>query len=139
LRNVNPANPGDDGVKTMRDYPMAPENDLTATYEQLMVISQNMLQSGHYEVAFHTLEASLHCAEKLKDEQRLIAVQQTAETQRDLIDTQDPTHRMSSQTAKKRGGQNLYMLLLRQINMQLNQIKHDKRQQQLGLPKLQRH
>ncbi|MGE5658840.1 MAG: hypothetical protein ACM37W_19760 [Actinomycetota bacterium] len=114
---------------------MTPNDHLTDTYGQLMVISQRMLQSGHYEVAFHSLEAAFHCADDLKDEQRLIAVQREAERQRDFIDAEAPTHRMSTQTANQRGGQNMYSLLIRQANVPLNQIKHNRRQQQLGLPK----
>lgn len=110
-------------------------DDLVDSYEQLMAMSRKMLQSGHYEVAFHALQAAFHCAEDLKDEQYLADVQQEAIRQRDFINTTTPEHRLSTQTAVQRGGQNLYDLLLRQISMQITQIERQHRQEHLGLPK----
>lgn len=78
---------------------MVPSSDLVDTYEQFMGLSQKMLGSGHYEVAFHALQAATHCAEDLKDEQRLIAIQQAAEAQQDLVDTKAPSHWMSTKAA----------------------------------------
>jgi hypothetical protein len=120
----------------MASSSMASSEALDETYRQLIDINQKMMQSGHYEVAFHALEAALHCAEDLEDEQRLTAIQQAAEQQRDLIDAEAPEHRMSSQTALKRGGQNLYNILIRLANVPISQLKHDQRQQELGLPRL---
>lgn len=115
---------------------MPSDNDLIDIYEQLMAISRNMLQSRHYEVAFHALQAALHCAEDLHDEQRLVAVQQEAQSQIDTIDSTDPQHRMSTQESLQRGGQSLYALLLRQVSLIISQVEREHRQKPLGLPDL---
>ncbi|MUL36972.1 hypothetical protein [Gloeocapsopsis dulcis] len=106
---------------------MTPDNVLADSYEQLIAVSQKMLQTRHYEVAFHALQAALHCAEELKDEQRLVTVEQEAKRQRDLIDATAPEHRMSTQAAVDRGGKNLYDTLIRQARVHINQIKLEQR------------
>lgn len=106
--------------------------DLTDSYEQLIAVSQKMLHSGHYEVAFHALQAALHCAEDLKDQQRLASVEQQAKTQRDFINATAPEHRMSTQASVNRGGTNLYDSLIRQARVHVNQIKLAQRKASLG-------
>lgn len=107
-------------------------NDLADSYEQLTAVSQKMLHSGHYEVAFHALQAALHCAEDLKDEQRLVTIEQEAKMQRDHIDAKAPEHRMSTQAGVDRGGINLYETLIRQARIHINQIKLGQRKTTLG-------
>jgi hypothetical protein len=107
---------------------MASERNLIDSYEQLMTVSQKVLQSGHCEAAFHALQAALHCAKALKDEQCLIAVQREAERQHDFINNRSPAHRMSTRSAQQRAGTDLYEILIRQSSVHINRIQHERRQ-----------
>jgi|SRR3712207_3246024 len=93
---------------------MASHSEGKDIYEQLMSISQEALQSGRYETAYHALCAAMHYVNDLGDEQRLYLVEQAATAQRDWIDTRDPQHRMSTQSANERHGTNMYEMLARQ-------------------------
>jgi len=104
------------------------DNELTEIYEQLLAISQRALASQHYEAAFHALSAALHCAEELKDEQRLSMVKQEAEHQKNFIDTHSPHHRMSTQTAAQRNGVNLYNALIGQARVHIKQFSYERHQ-----------
>jgi hypothetical protein len=90
---------------------MAAQHRLVDHYEQLMVITELAFADRHYEVAYHTLAAAMHCVEDLGDKQRLSMVEQTAHLQREWIDTYDPGHRLSSQSAARRGARSIYKVL----------------------------
>ena len=98
-------------------------------YEQLMSISQEALVRGIYETAYHTLCAAMHYAHDSGDEQRLRLVEQAAKAQRDWIDTNDPKHRMSTQSAHERHGTNMYDMLARQAAAQALVVQHQHRRE----------
>ncbi|GAB4375907.1 MAG: hypothetical protein Kow00121_22160 [Elainellaceae cyanobacterium] len=104
------------------------DSNLITSYEQLRVMSADMLRDGAYEVAYHVLMAGLECVAHLQDEQRLEAVVEEAKRQQDFVDQHAPDHRMATQVARERGVQNMYSLLIRQAEISLRQIRHNKRQ-----------
>jgi len=89
-------------------------------YEQLMLLSNQALTSGHYEAAYHALTAAMHCASDLSNEEYLARVEQEAKAQRDWIDSHAPEHRISTQLATKHQGKNLYDILMRQTTAQIS-------------------
>jgi hypothetical protein len=99
-------------------------------YEQLMSISQEALVRGSYETAYHTLCAAMHYATHSGDEHRLSLVEQAAKAQRDWIDTKDPKHRMSTQSAHERQGTSMYEMLARQAAAQALVVQHQHRREQ---------
>ena len=96
-------------------------------YEQLMTLSNQALTSGHYEVAYHALTAAMHCASDLANEEYLAKVEQEAKAQRDWIDSHAPEHRMSTHSATKHQGKNLYDILMRQTTAQISISKQKHR------------
>lgn len=96
-------------------------------HEQLMALSKQALISGHYEAAYHALTVAMHCASDLNNEEYLVKVEQEAKAQRDWIDSRAPEHRMSTQSASKHQGKNLYDILMRQITAQISISKQKHR------------
>lgn len=96
-------------------------------YERLMAVSEEAIESAHYETAYHALTAALHYAEDIGDEQRLAKVEQTAKEQQELIDTRAPEHRMSTHSDTKHHASNLYDTLARQASAQILLAQHKKR------------
>src|SRR3712207_5973483 len=104
---------------------MVDQHVLIDRYEALMVMSEQAFADRQYEVAYHTLSAAMHCAEALGDERRLRTVEQTARMQRDWINSYDPAHRLSRQSAAARGGRSIYDSLdvhLESIRLRLRRI-----------------
>ncbi|MBP5973930.1 hypothetical protein HW132_14590 [Brasilonema sp. CT11] len=108
----------------MQDTHQSENDDM---YSRLMAISQEALESGYYETAYHTLCAAMHYAYTLGDSDRLQAVQQAGKRQLDWIDTHASKHRMSSESSIKRSGVNMYNSLLTQVNADLLILKQQKR------------
>lgn len=100
------------------------------SYEQLLAINQRLMQHGSYEMAYHALMAAMEGANQLQNEQWLNQILEIANDQRDLIDRTAPGHRMSTQVAIERGGQNLYDLMIRQTKASLDRIQHIRNQEQ---------
>lgn len=96
-------------------------------YERLIAISEEAIDSEHYETAYHALTAALHYAQDIGDEQRLATVKQTAKEQQELIDTRAPEHRMSTHSSSKHHASNLYETLARQASAQILLVQHKKR------------
>lgn len=92
-------------------------------YSQLMTISQEALQSGHFEAAYHTLCASLHVAYSLGSKESLEAIKEAVKIQQTWIDQNAPEHKMSTKSIEKRAGVNLYNSLLAQIDANLVILK----------------
>jgi len=110
---------------------MTEHNEHSDLYSQLMALSQEALESGHYETAYHALAAAMHYAQALSDDKRLTRVETAAKAQQDWIDTHAPEHRMSRQSSVKRSGQSLYDVLARQVAVQKLIVKHEHRQEQV--------
>lgn len=106
---------------------MNEHNSDSDIYLQLMAISQEALEGGHYETAYHSLVAAMHHAQALSNEERLLRVETVARTQQDWIDSHAPNHRLSTQSAVKRQGKSLYNMLARQAATQELIVKHEDR------------
>jgi len=107
---------------------MTENNEYSDIYLRLMALSQESLEGGHYETAYHALVAAMHYAQALSDEERLTKVKTVAKAQQDWIDTHAPEHRMSTRSGVKRQGQSLYDVLARQAAMQQLIAQHEHRQ-----------
>jgi len=84
------------------------------SYSRLLVINRQAFSEAHYEVAYHALAAALHAACDAADQSRVRRIQDIAIQQRDWIDEHRPGHRLSSSSARKRGQQNMFLMLERQ-------------------------
>ncbi|BDA76120.1 hypothetical protein CAL7716_102860 (plasmid) [Calothrix sp. PCC 7716] len=93
-------------------------------YSRLMTMTQEAMENGYFEAAYHTLCASLHVAYDLQDKQRLEAVRKAVIAQLAWIDKNAPEHKMSTKSIAKRKGVNLYNSLLTQIDADLTILKH---------------
>ncbi len=82
--------------------------NLNETYDRLLSLNGEAFAAAQFEVAYHILEAALHCAEGLGDEKRLSAVQRLAEEQGAWIDAHAPQHRLSSRSAQARGNPSVF-------------------------------
>lgn len=102
-------------------------SETSKIYEQLMALSKQALTGAHYETAYHALTAAMHCASDLSDEEYLAKVEQEAKAQRDWIDSHAPEHRMSTKSAAKHQGKNLYDILMRQTTAQIGISKQKQR------------
>jgi hypothetical protein len=71
-------------------------------FEQLLVINAEAFSDGDYETAYHALAAALHRATFTQNSPQLAEVEAVAADQASVIDTQHPTHNLSSQSAKTR-------------------------------------
>ena len=100
-------------------------------YEQLMSISQEALVISLYETAYHALCAAMHHAQALGDKQRLLAVEQVAKAQQNLIDTSEPAHRLSTQSVRQRNATSIYMMLAKQAATQALILQQQHRREQI--------
>ncbi len=83
--------------------------DLHETYDRLRRLNQETFDAREYAMAYHILEAAMHCAYRLKDAARLTDVGQLARAQGAALDANDPGHRLSSHGALARGTQPLFL------------------------------
>jgi hypothetical protein len=83
-------------------------------FQRLMGINQEAFACEEYDVAYHALAAALHCAQSLKDEQRLGDVGRAANEQLAWIDSYHPEYRYSTQSSSRRGNLNVYSNIVRQ-------------------------
>lgn len=106
-----------------------------------MTMSQEAMDNGYFEAAYHLLCASLHVAYDLQDKQRLEDVREAVQAQLAWIDQNAPKHKMSSESVVKRGGVNLYGSLLIQIDADLTILQRKESQadikEKLELPNLE--
>ena len=75
-------------------------------YEQLVALSERAFDQQLYETAFHTLNAALHCAFVLSDEERLRRIEMMAREQSAWIDTHDPHSILATPITGERSGSN---------------------------------
>jgi hypothetical protein len=112
-------------------YLMVSKEDLVDLHDQLIEVSRKALELKQYEVAYHSLQAALHCALEIKDEQLLLCIQLEADRQRAFVDAVSPDHRLSSLKAAERGGNNLYGILAQQAIVYRNQVRQEFRRHEL--------
>ena len=94
-----------------------PPGQTLAMYTQLMAINALAFAEGQYEVAYHTLAAALHCAHDLRDSDRVTAVLQRADAQRQAIDQRAPGQHHRSRPAEWQPRLRDYGELARQAHM----------------------
>ena len=73
-------------------------------YDRFLNLSREAFAAGNFSAAFHGLAAALHCAETLRDVDRLQIIAEEAERQLGVIDAEHPHHRIGSAAAARRGG-----------------------------------
>lgn len=97
-------------------------------FSRLILASQEALENGYFEAAYHTLCACMHIAFELADKQRLEDVAQAAQAQLAWINAHAPKHKMSTESIAARGGINLYNSLLTQVKADLTILVRKGRQ-----------
>lgn len=84
-------------------------------YETLLTINRQAFAEHAFEVAYHTLCATVWRARDLGNMSLLRTLQQEAEKQGKYIDDAYPAHRLSSSSASTRGHESVYSALQREI------------------------
>jgi hypothetical protein len=78
--------------------------DLNRLFHTLLDLNVGAFTSRHFEIAYHLLEAALHCAHDLGDSAALQRVCDLAFEEGAWIDENRPSHWLSSQSAQAQGG-----------------------------------
>ncbi len=94
---------------------------------RLMAISQEALDAGHFDVAYHALAAALHLATEEKDREALRQVEKAATEQLSWIDTHAPDYPHSTASAVKRGHQTIFLQLSRQAHTRQHLLEAEAR------------
>ena len=92
-------------------------------YARLLAMSQEAMEKEHYEVAYHSLSAALHFAQDTRDAERLDEVADIALSQLAYINANAPSNLMSSNSAAKRSGVDMYEMLARMAEMRAKMIR----------------
>ncbi len=94
-------------------------------YNLLITASQRALVTAHYEAAYLSLEAALHCAQDMGDAKRLEDVAQEAQQQLDRINATAKGSVMSSFAAAQRpSGVDLYHVLAKTAAARAKLFRH---------------
>ncbi|MCC7452400.1 MAG: hypothetical protein IT324_33675 [Anaerolineae bacterium] len=96
---------------------------------RLLTLNQEAFAGGHYEAAYHILDAALHYAYDTGNSDQLRQIEQIAQQQLRHIDSNVPSHTMSSQSVMGRHGVNLFDVLAQQASVHARLIddrKHRK-------------
>ena len=86
-------------------------HDAASIYESCLAIGRQAIDAGLFEVAFHSLSAALHCAERLDDLARTKTIETIADETQQRIDREFPGHRIGSKAAGDRGHTPLFKTL----------------------------
>jgi len=92
-------------------------------YERLVAINHEAFAGGYYETAYHALAAAMHRAVDIGAAHLLAQVEDIATEQMNQINTSEPQHPLSSQSAQAQGRYSIYALLARQAVMRRQMIK----------------
>ncbi len=104
---------------------MSQTSETTDLFNALMDASRLAMKSAHYEAAYHALTAALHCAQDMKDADRLEEVAREARQQLQYVNTMAKTNTMSSFAASERpSGVDLYDLLARTASARARMVRH---------------
>jgi hypothetical protein len=76
-------------------------------FNRLMAANREAFDAGHYEAAFHALQAALHLADDAGDEGTIRSAQRAAREPGAGLDARAPDHRMGSRHAAEHGGRAL--------------------------------
>lgn len=110
---------------------MPEHNQENKMFSQLMAISHDTLESGHYETAYHALVAAMHYARDLNDIQSLAEVAPVAKAHQAWIDAHAPKHRMSTQSTAQRHNTSLFNMLALQAATQEKIVEQVQRREDL--------
>jgi hypothetical protein len=102
---------------------MSNSNDRRDLYTRLLAISHEALEAGHHEVAYHALSAALHYAQNTRDIERLNEVSRTATEQLAYINANAPGSVMSTTSAQKRSGVDMYDTLARMAEIRSKMLR----------------
>lgn len=97
---------------------MSHEAASEGTYTQLVEMSRQACETGHYASAYHLLAAAMHYAADARDETQLAEVEDIAHEEIEWIDTHTPNHRLASASSERRGSHNLWESLASEARTQ---------------------
>jgi hypothetical protein len=78
---------------------MNADNDIGQAFRQFLDLGRRMAAVGHFEVAYHSLMAAVHCAEDAEDRARLAEVAAELRRIKGVVDAIRPPHKLSTQAA----------------------------------------
>lgn len=85
--------------------------------ERLIALNQEVFAGGHYEAAYHILDAALHYAYDVSNSDQLREIEKIARQELHHIDSNTPSHALSSQSVMGRHGINLFDVLAQQASV----------------------
>jgi len=100
---------------------------------RLLALNQEAFAGGHYEAAYHILDAALHYAYDTGDSEQLGQIEQLAQQQLRHIDSNTPSHTMSSQSVMGRHGVNLFEVLAQQASVHARLVDDRKHREEQKL------
>lgn len=80
-------------------------------YHRLLQMHEEAFVAGRFEAGYHILAAALHVAEELESMELLTAVSELAKKRQREMDALQPTHRLSTRSAARRGNTAQYTAL----------------------------
>ena len=110
------------------------DRPLDALRASALDLSTAARDAGEYEVAYHALCALLHAGESLNDAATCTLVAQRASECRAWLDANAPAHKLSSESAQRRGHESIFKQLT--VTAQAAQLRiHADAQKREGRPK----
>jgi hypothetical protein len=106
------------------------ESQTDAVFEGMLTLSKTVFQGGHYETAFHLLNAAVHYAVDIGHAAGLEMIEALAREQHEWINTHVQDSVMSTASARQRSGVDLYPMLIRQANARTLMIRENQRRAQ---------
>ncbi|MFL5402998.1 MAG: hypothetical protein ACJ8BF_09295 [Gemmatimonadales bacterium] len=81
-------------------------------YHHLLSLHEAAFEGGSFELGYHLLAAALHAAEELDSLELLTEIGKLAGERQKKVDELKPEHRLSSNSARKRGNPAQYAALV---------------------------
>jgi len=94
-----------------------------ALFDRLLSLSREAHESRLHEVAYHALSAAMHAAQTGGDVAGVAAIADEARQQIHWIDTNVPSHRLSTRSAMKHDHPGVYAMLERQGEMVVRMLE----------------
>lgn len=91
-------------------------------FDRLLGISRGAFEARRFSSAYHALAAALHWAEEDNDEEQLRLVEQEVTEQLAWIDRNAPAYHHSTQSARERGNESIFVTLSRQARTRANMV-----------------
>ncbi len=105
---------------------MSQPNEAADLFDLLLAASRQALATAHFEAAYHALAAALHCAQDMKDADRLDDVAREAQQQLQHVNSAAKANVMSSFAAAERpSGVDLYDTLAHTAAVRAKMVRHD--------------